>query len=256
MSCRNRSLESGTIPRRAKYVDLPAPGSPIARTTFRVGRPFRDAVPTSVPSYSSVAAPSLVVSDAWPAAPRSPSTPINTVNKQPVKRIPHSVRLICCVWPRKPPVEQQLQNMLRVAPVGLLPPHHHLPDLRRIPNPQLLLRGRQHPLEPLRVAHRFHPHPHLLPLQCFIESPGFSSFVLQSPFPQLARRGVHHGDLLVAGVKSTSYNPPRGPFLPEPWFWQPQVYSEGSRSRAFVIPSSAAKNPSFLSPYPSSLILR
>src|ERR1700680_4661375 len=52
-------------------------------------------------------------------------------------------------------------------------------------------------------------------------------------------------DLLVARVKITSYNLHRGSFLPEPWFWQTQVYSEGSRSRVFVIPSSEAQNPTF-----------
>src|ERR1700730_8123704 len=89
ISCRSRSLESGTIPRRAKYVDLPAPGSPIARTTFRVGRPFRDAFPTSVSSSSSVLAPSLVVGDALLASPRSPSHPINkTANKTVIKNRP------------------------------------------------------------------------------------------------------------------------------------------------------------------------
>src|SRR5579872_491770 len=118
--------------------------------------------------------------------------------------------------------------MPRIPPVRFLSPHHQMPDLRRISNPQLLPQLRQHVLEPLRVAHGLHPHPHHLSLQPLIKLPRLSFLMLESPLPQLARLTIDHGDLLVARVKITSYNLHRGSFLPEPWFWQTQVYSVGS----------------------------
>src|ERR1700676_1283275 len=148
------------------------------------------------------------------------------------QQLPHIAHLLARhPQPGKSSVDQQIQNVLGIATVGLLLPHHQPPNLRRISDPQLVPHLGQHLLEPLRVAYRFYPHSHRLSLECLIETPCFSLLVFQSTFPQFASLAVDQGDLLVARMKITSYNLHCGSFLPEPWFWQTQVYSEGSRSR-------------------------
>ncbi len=67
--------------------------------------------------------------------------------------------------PRKPVLPQQLQQMLRVPPVGLLLAHYRGPDLGGIAEPQLEAQLRQQPLEPRIVPASLHPHPHFLARQ-------------------------------------------------------------------------------------------
>src|ERR1700678_4383818 len=128
-------------------------------------------------------------------------------------------------YPWKSSVAQQGQNMLRVALVRLLLPHHQPPDLRRIPQPQLVAHLRQHLLEPLRVAHRFHPHAHRLPAECFVEATRFPLLVPQASFARFARFHIDHRELLIAGMKIASYNLHRGSSPPSAWSSQTQVYS-------------------------------
>src|ERR1700678_3481009 len=128
-------------------------------------------------------------------------------------------------YPWKSSVAQQGQNMLRVALVRLLLPHHQPPDLRRIPQPQLVAHLRQHLLEPLRVAHRFHPHAHRLPAECFVEATRSPLLVPQASFARFARFHIDHRELLIAGMKIASYNLHRGSSPPSAWSSQTQVYS-------------------------------
>ncbi len=56
-------------------------------------------------------------------------------------------------------VEQQMEQMLRVPPVGLLPAHHLGSDPGRIAQPQLVPELGQQPLKPRIVPASLHPHP-------------------------------------------------------------------------------------------------
>ncbi len=57
---------------------------------------------------------------------------------------------------REAVLHQQLQNVARIAPVGLLPAHIAGPNLRRIPDPHLMAQPLQQFDEPLAVAAGFH----------------------------------------------------------------------------------------------------
>src|SRR5439155_6241469 len=58
--------------------------------------------------------------------------------------------------PRKPPLDQQLQNMRRIALVRLLLPHVAGTNLRRIAHPQLVTQLAQQIHQPVTVAGGFH----------------------------------------------------------------------------------------------------
>jgi len=59
--------------------------------------------------------------------------------------------------------QQQIEQVLGVAGVGLLPPHRSGSNLGRIPYPQLVAQFRQRPLEPWRASGGLDPHPRPLP---------------------------------------------------------------------------------------------
>src|SRR6202795_3510266 len=245
----------------------PTPGCVInSRTSGRCSasaRTARSSSPTCSCSRSSIASRSLRRRAPAFAAPQTALAPHALVQRQvlqlilhlranfhqllPVpQQLPHIAHLRAGhPQPGKPSVDQQIQNMLGIATVGLLLPHHQPPNLRRISDPQLVPHLGQHLLEPLRVAHRFHPHAHRLSLECSIESQCFSLLVFQSTFPQFAGLGVDHGNLLVARMKITSYNLHCGSFLPSLGLGDSSVLARLSEPH-FVIQSNEVRNPSVL----------
>jgi hypothetical protein len=99
--------------------------------------------------------------------------------------------------PREAFVQQQLQQVGRVARVRLLLAHHRRPDLCCVADPQLVAQLRQQPLEPARVTRGFHAYPYRR-WQLGIEGPRLSMGVFQATLNQLARLRVQHRHLLVA----------------------------------------------------------
>jgi hypothetical protein len=75
------------------------------------------------------------------------------------------------------PAQQHLQYVRRVARIRLLFAHHRRPDLRRVPDPQLMSQFVQHALEPERVSGSFDAYSHP-PRQRRIERSGFATLVL------------------------------------------------------------------------------
>src|SRR5215472_2301895 len=107
--------------------------------------------------------------------------------------------------PRKPVLQQQIENMQSISRVGLLPPHHGGANLGRISYPKLVSQLGQHPLEPLRVASCFHAHPHWL-LQPGVKLLCLTVRMFQLAFDQVAGFCVHHRNLLEARMKICAYN--------------------------------------------------
>jgi hypothetical protein len=101
--------------------------------------------------------------------------------------------------------EQQVQQVLGVARVGLLLANLAGPDLRRIAHPQLVPAFGQQPLEPQRRKRRFHPH-HRAARPPGVEASRFPVFMLQPTGLDLPRLLLHPGHNLVARVQITADN--------------------------------------------------
>src|SRR5438445_924302 len=107
--------------------------------------------------------------------------------------------------PRKPPLDQQLQNMRRIALVRLLLPHVAGTNLGRIAHPQLVTQLAQQIHQPVAVAGGFHADERgrrYLPVESFRVARG----LYQLPLPGLSRLRIQPTHLLPAGMKITSYN--------------------------------------------------
>ena len=79
--------------------------------------------------------------------------------------------------------------------------------LLRLPDPQLVTEFGQQALEPMQRARGFDPHADWL-RQTAIKRVGLTALVVQPALDQLSGGFVHHGDLLIARVKITTYNEP------------------------------------------------
>src|SRR2546426_8437548 len=120
--------------------------------------------------------------------------------------------------------QQQIQQVLGVPRVGLLPPHGSGPNLGRVSDPQLVAQFRHQALEPLRVARRLHPDQRWL-RQTGIKRPRFSVLMFQPARYPLAGVGLYHGDNLVARMQITSDNRHVRLLSRQPWSWTTnQVY--------------------------------
>src|SRR3989454_4452372 len=120
--------------------------------------------------------------------------------------------------------QQQIQQVLGVPRVGLLPPHGSGPNLGRVSDPQLVAQFRHQALEPLRVARRLHPDQRWL-RQTGIKRPRFSVLMFQPARYPLAGVGLYHGDKLVARMQITSDNRHVRLLSRQPWSWTTnQVY--------------------------------
>src|SRR5436190_4585218 len=107
--------------------------------------------------------------------------------------------------PRKPPLDQQLQNMRRIALVRLLLPYVAGTNLRRIAHPQLVTQLAQQIHQPVTVAGGFHADQRrrrYSPVEPFRVARGLYQLLL----PGLSRLRIQPTHLLPAGMKITSYN--------------------------------------------------
>src|SRR5579875_1228815 len=121
---------------------------------------------------------------------------------------------------------QQIQEVLRIAPVVVLLARLQGPNLRRLAHYQLVPQLLKHLGEPPRVARRLNPHQRRL-LQPFVERLRFSVLVLQLLFNYFPRLRVQHRNHLHARVEITSYNVhvSAPPSLRVPDFLTTPVYS-------------------------------
>jgi len=117
---------------------------------------------------------------------------------------------------RKPSLDQQPHQVLRIPPVRLLLAYYRGPDLGRIAEPQLHAQLRQQPLEPRILPARLHPYPHLLPRQRAVKLLRFRP-VLQPFLCYLSRSIVKDRDLLKPRMKITAYNQHDVGSSHEPW---------------------------------------
>jgi hypothetical protein len=102
-------------------------------------------------------------------------------------------------------------------------------NLRGVPDPQLVTEFREQMLEPVNGSGGFDAHNNrfVRTLQVPVKRVGLTALVIQSALDkQLAGLFSGHGNLLIAGMKITSYNDHRSAPFPEPWsFNSCQVYS-------------------------------
>jgi hypothetical protein len=104
--------------------------------------------------------------------------------------------------------DAQIQNQPCVARIGLLFSNGAGTNLSCVSHPRLVTELGQYPLEPLNRSGRFDPHDHLFP-QTAIERIRFASGVFEPPLDHFSTDAValfHHGDLLIARMKITTYN--------------------------------------------------
>jgi hypothetical protein len=121
--------------------------------------------------------------------------------------------------------QQETKNEPGVALIGLLLAHLTGANLRRVTNPQFVTELGEQAFEPMDRTSRFDAYPHRL-RQSAVERLGFPVFVLQPSLQQFSRGIVHHGNLLIARVKITSYNEHRSaPFFRALVVDSCQVYS-------------------------------
>src|SRR5579863_6539709 len=119
-------------------------------------------------------------------------------------------------------VRQQIQQMLRVARVGLLPPHGARPNFRRIPHPQLVTELGHHALEPLRVARGLDPDQRGLG-RTRVKRLRFPAFVFQPARHHLAGLRTQDRNYLVARMQITSDNRHVGSFPGSLGLGQPKI---------------------------------
>src|SRR5260370_3690215 len=142
--------------------------------------------------------------------------------------------------PRKPSLQQQLQNQRGIAPVVLLLPHIRSANLRRIADPNIVPCRRAHFHKPLAVPGRLHSN-QSWPRQSTVKLLRFSRRMFQFLFSGLSSRRVQPTNLLPTGVVITS-NKHHRRLLPTEFasVLQPEAYSATERSlRSYPINSSA-----------------
>src|SRR5712692_2790538 len=140
--------------------------------------------------------------------------------------------------PRKPSLQQQLQNQRGIAPVVLLLPHIRSANLRRIADPNIVSCRRGHFHKPLAVPGRLHSN-QSWPRQSTVKLLRFSRRMLQFLFSGLSSRRVQPTNLLPTGVVITS-NKHHRRLLPTEFasVLQPEAYSATERSlRSYPINS-------------------
>src|SRR6266446_9286028 len=132
--------------------------------------------------------------------------------------------------PRKPSLQQQLQNQRGIAPVVLLLPHIRSANLRRIADPNIVSCRRGHFHKPLAVPGRLHSN-QSWPRQSTVKLLRFSRRMLQFLFSGLSSRRVQPTNLLPTGVVITS-NKHHRRLLPTEFasVLQPEAYSATERS--------------------------
>ncbi len=106
---------------------------------------------------------------------------------------------------RKPAFQQQLQNVPRIALVGLLLAHITGTNLCRIPHPYLMTQPLQQLKEPLAVTARLDPYQRRN-LQPAIEPLRLAIAVDQLSLRHLAGLRIENRDLLPTGMEIASYN--------------------------------------------------
>src|SRR5713226_9179642 len=146
--------------------------------------------------------------------------------------------------PRKPSLQQQLQNQRGVASVVLLLPHLRSANLRRIADPNIVSCRRGHFHKPLAVPGRLHSN-QSWPRQSTVKLLRFSRRMLQFLFSGLSSRRVQPTNLLPTGVVITS-NKHHRRLLPTEFasVLQPEAYSATERSlRSYPINPGAGGSP-------------
>ena len=107
--------------------------------------------------------------------------------------------------PRKPSLQQQLQNVRRIALVGLLLAHIAGPNLRRIADPHLVPQLLQQLHKPLTVAAALQANQRRN-RQRTVKPFRLAVAVDQFAFHHLARREIKNRNLLPTGMEITPYN--------------------------------------------------
>src|SRR5260370_1554416 len=132
--------------------------------------------------------------------------------------------------PRKPSLQQQLQNQRGIAPVVLLLPHIRSANLRRIADPNIVSCRRAHFHKPLAAPARLHSN-QTWPRQSTVKLLRFSRRMFQFLFSGLSSRRVQPTNLLPTGVVITS-NKHHRRLLPTEFasVLQPEAYSATERS--------------------------
>jgi hypothetical protein len=119
---------------------------------------------------------------------------------------------------RKVIFQHQSQNQLRILAIRFLFAYSLAPDLSSVADPQLEMQLRQQPLKPARMPTGFHPHARFQSLSRQFAVKLLRLLpVLQSPFLQLPRFGIHERNLLEARMVVTTYNPHVRLLSPGPW---------------------------------------
>src|SRR5208337_3227491 len=107
--------------------------------------------------------------------------------------------------PRKTTLQQQLQNVRRVATIGLLLAHITGPNLGRIADPDLMTQLLHQLHEPLTVATTLHSHQARY-RQAAVKLFRLAVTVNQFAFPDFAGGRVENRHLLPTGMEITPYN--------------------------------------------------
>ena len=107
--------------------------------------------------------------------------------------------------PGKVVLQQQIQNVRRIPPVGLLPAYLPGTDHGRVSDPYLMPHARCQIHKPVTVPRCFHAHQRRF-RQLTIKSLGFSVSMHQLAFSAFSRLCVCPRDLLPAGMGITPYN--------------------------------------------------
>jgi transposase InsO family protein len=100
--------------------------------------------------------------------------------------------------PRETLGQQQVEQQLGVAAIGLLRARSRRPDLAWMAHPQLDAALGQQPLEPARAPRGLDTHPHRLALRAAVKGLGLAA-VLQATLAAFAGGGVTKCDLLKLG---------------------------------------------------------
>src|SRR5271165_2705498 len=115
---------------------------------------------------------------------------------------------------RKTVFQQQRQQQLSIAPVGLLLAHLRGPDLGGVAQSQLVSQPGQHALEPQGVAASLHADDYFA-LQSSVKRLRLGGS--QLAFRILPRFRVEHSNLLETRMEITAYNLHDGSFSSESW---------------------------------------
>src|SRR6266481_1950172 len=135
-------------------------------------------------------------------------------------------------------LQQQIQDVRCITPVGLLLAYLFGPNRGRVSDQYLMAHASCQVHKPVTVARCFHPHQRRL-LQLTIKSLGFSVPMHQLPFSGFSRLCVHPRDLLPVGMVITPYNHHER-LLSSQWFFfsSNQEYCVGRSLSSYPINSS------------------